>query len=124
MTNMSKAQRAGIEAAMQRAALYLIPENGHGSHAETDTQIDAHFHIQAAVALCTRGNRRDLAERLLAIAADLHRPGSVKAVVLERLTHEEPAVAISRTARKLAKPSPGKRVRAKLIRRGASLATV
>jgi len=124
MTKMNNAQRAGIEAAMQRAALHLISQDKPGSHAETDTQINAHASIQAAVRLCTRGNRRDLAERLLAIAADLHRPGSPKAVALDRFTHDEPAATPSRTARKLCKLSPGKRVRRKLIQRGASLVTV
>ncbi len=106
---------------MQRAALHLISPNLPGSHAETDTQIEAHASIQAAVLLCTRGNRRDLAERLLAVAEDLHRPGSPKAVALERLTQNEPAATPRRTARKLAKASPGTRVRRKLIRRGGSL---
>jgi len=124
MTKINEAQRAGIEAVMQRAALHLISQDRPGSADETDTQIDADYHIQAAVRLCTRGNRRDLAEQLLAIGAELHRPGSAKAVALERLTHDEPAATPSRTARKLAKASPGTRVRRKLVRRGATLVTV
>lgn len=124
MTTMNNAQRGGLEAAMQRAALHLISQDKPGSHAETDTHIEADASIQAAVRLCTRGNRRDLAERLLAIGAELHRPSSPKAVALERLTQDEPAATPSRTARKLAKVSPGTRVRRKLIKRGASLVTV
>lgn len=127
MTTMNNAQRGGLEAAMQRAALHLISQDKPGSHAETDTHIDADYHIEAAVRLCARGNRRDLAERLLAIGAELHRPGSPKALALERLTHDEPAATPSRTARvarKLAKAAPGTRVRRKLVRRGASLVTV
>ncbi len=125
MTSLIKTQRAGIKAAMQRAALHLIPANTVGGFIEAETQLDAHDHIQAAVLLCTRGNRRDLAEKLLAIASDLHRPGSPVAVALESLAHDAPAVMSNRRRRKLnGKASPGMRARAKLIRSGASLVTV
>jgi len=124
MTSMNKAQRAGIEAAMQRAALHLIPENSSGGFVEAETQMDAHDHIQAAVLLCTRGNRRDLAEKLLTIAADLHRPGGPLAAALEAL-NEDPRPALSkRRRRKLAATiSPGKSAVAKLVRRGACRGT-
>lgn len=125
MNKLIKTQRAGIKAAMQRAALHLIPENTAGGFVEAETQLDAHDHIQAAILLCARGNRHDLAEKLLAIAADLHRPGGALAIALDNRAKNEPASLSRRSRRKLAaQGSPGKRARAKLVQHGAEPITI
>lgn len=120
----TKAQRAAIKGAMQRAALHLIPKHTPGGIAEAEAQCDAHDLIRAAVVLCARGNQRDLGERLLVIAAELRSPG---AIVLEARPSERQALPAvpARKRRKIASSaSPGKRARAKMAKRGCLSTTV
>lgn len=101
MPKLSKA----VKEAAQRAALHLIPEQAvPGGILEAEAQMDAHDLVRAAVILCTRGNRRDLGERLLAIANELRHPAGLEPVPAPR--------------RKLASTAPGKRERAKMAKAG------
>lgn len=102
MPKLSKA----VKEATQRAALHLIPQQAvPGGILEAEAQMDAYDLVRAAVILCTRGNRRDLGERLLAIANELREGARAKCVPAPR--------------RKLPLAAQGKRERAKLAKAGA-----
>lgn len=94
-----------VKEASQRAALHLVPQHAQGGILEAEAQMDAHDLVRAAVMLCTRGNRRDLGERLLAIANELRHPTDL--------------APIAAPGRKLASTTPGKRERTKLAKAGA-----
>lgn len=105
VTKATKAQKVAINLALQQAALHLVPEQTTpGGILEAEAQMDAHDLVRAAVILCTRGNRRDLGKRLLAIANELRYPAGVEPVTAPR--------------RKLASTAPGKRERAKMAKAG------
>lgn len=102
MPKLSKA----VKEATQRAALHLIPQQAvPGGILEAEAQMDAHDLVRAAVILCTRGNRRDLGERLLAIANELREGARAESAPAPR--------------RKLPQAAQGKRERAKLAKAGA-----
>ena len=101
---MTKPNKA-VKEATQRAALHLIPAHSPGGICEAEAQMDAHDLVRAAVILCTRGNRRDLGERLLAIANELREGTRPDDTPTPR--------------RKLPQASPGKRARAQLVKSGA-----
>lgn len=104
-TKATKAQRAAIKLAVQQAALHLVPQEAPGGILEAEAQMDAHDLIRAAIILCTRGNRRDLGERLLAIANELREGARAESAPAPR--------------RKLPQAAQGKRERATLAKAGA-----
>lgn len=105
VTKATKAQKVAINLALQQAALHLVPEQTTpGGILEAEAQMDAHDLVRAAVILCTRGNRRDLGKRLLAIANELRYP-----------TGLDPIPA---TRRKLPQATQGKRERNRLKKAG------
>lgn len=126
MTNQTAAtaRKAAVKAAMQRASLALIPQHAPGIVA-LEAQRDADHLIQAAIVLCSRGGRVDLAKRLLAVSAELRTPGSDLAKALETLAadtaepRKAPVPAKAPRRKLITKGSPGRRARALMAKRGA-----
>lgn len=90
-----------VKEASQRAALHLIPPVAERGILEAEAQMDAHDLVRAAIVLCTRGNRVDLGERLLAIANELRGESAPLPVGQRRKAHG--GTSRARERRRLAK---------------------
>jgi len=118
MIDQEFSNKPAVRSATRRAALHLIPREAPGSGAEAEAQVEASDLVRTAIIMCVRGNRPDLAERLLEVAATLPNPGAG-----QRAKTAE-TVAPQKARRKLAKPSPGYRARKAARDRGAATITL
>lgn len=101
-------------AAVKRAAAFLLPPHPKGI-AQDEAAMQAHGLVEAAIALCVRAGRDDLAFRLQEIGFDLRGLPAREAVAAP---DAEPS-APKKPRRKLPQAAQGKRERAKLAKAGA-----
>lgn len=114
---MNDAQRKALRLCVKRGALHLIEPVAAGSVAEREAREDTAYHLERAIILASRGNRIDLAGRLVAVLDDLRRSATA--------APEAPLPVADKPRRKLAaKRSPGQRAKAKLAKRGAAIVAI